>query len=162
MHLEPSTRHLTSSRQERGPNHSDPGLIATYRRYRCLRQEFAERSLVVKPPPSMLPSVPHGAGDAISVSIEVAYGHADLRALGLAGAGWPQLRRGQANRRRSPSLRSQAHHPIAADLSALRRSRLGGLGRLPGGRGLRPAAWLRVGTTFRSPGGGTRGRLLAP
>jgi hypothetical protein len=46
MRLEPSTRHLSSSRQERGLDYSDPGLIATYRRYRRLRQEFAERSLV--------------------------------------------------------------------------------------------------------------------
>ena len=46
MRLEPSTRHLSLSRQERGLDNSDPGLIATYRRYRRLRQEFAERSLV--------------------------------------------------------------------------------------------------------------------
>jgi hypothetical protein len=32
--------------KKRGLDHSDPGLIATYRRYRRLRQEFAERSLV--------------------------------------------------------------------------------------------------------------------
>jgi hypothetical protein len=46
MRLEPSTRHSSSPRQERGLDHSGPGLIAMYRRYRRLRQEFAERSLV--------------------------------------------------------------------------------------------------------------------